>query len=86
MKSYNEDAYTRGAKEFAEKVKSQIMIMQAAELRGEDMCPCKETGMECKYIGSNVSCQYCTRETTLKQIDKLLKELDEQESQKKEGK
>ena len=61
--------------EFAERLKDRIVGMQMAELQGEDVCPCHETGEECKYMNQDIACQYCAREQTIKEIDEIAEQL-----------
>lgn len=61
--------------EFAELIKERIVGMQMAELQGEDVCPCRETGEECQYMNQDIGCQYCAREQTIKDIDEIAEQL-----------
>lgn len=67
----------KGIDEFAERMKERIVGMQMAELQGEDICPCTETGEECPYINQDIGCQYCAREYTIKDIDEIAKQMKE---------
>ena len=61
----------RAIEEFAERIKERLVGMQMAELQGEDVCPCAETGKECPHINQDIGCQYCAREQTIKDIDEI---------------
>lgn len=61
--------------EFAERMKERLKGMQMAELQGEDVCPCAETGKECPYINQDIGCQYCAREHTIKVVDEIAEQL-----------
>ena len=65
------EGYNKAIEEFAERVKERLIGMQMAELQGEDVCPCAETGEDCPYIHQELGCQYCAREQTIKDIDEI---------------
>lgn len=69
------DGYAKAIDEFAERLKERLKGMQMAELKGEDVCPCKETGEDCPYINQDIGCQYCAREQTIKDIDEIAEKL-----------
>lgn len=70
-----EEGRTKAIDEFAERLKDRIVGMQMAELQGEDVCPCHETGEECKYMNQDIACQYCAREQTKKDINEIAEEM-----------
>ena len=61
--------------EFAELMKEKLKDMQFAEFQSIDVCPCAKTGEECPYINQDIGCQYCAREQTIKEIDKIAEQL-----------
>lgn len=61
--------------EFAEALKERLVGMQMAELQGEDVCPCAETGEDCLYMNQDIGCQYCAREQTIKDVDEIAETL-----------
>ena len=61
--------------EFAEKIIERLKGMQMAELQGEDVCPYGDTFEECPYINSELGCQYCAREQTIKDIDEIAEQM-----------
>jgi len=70
-----EKTYNKAVDDFAERMKERLKGMQMAELQGEDVCPCRETGEECKYMNQDIGCQYCAREQTIKDIDEIAGQL-----------
>lgn len=79
LKNIGEWAYSKGYNkaidEFAERLKERLKGMQMVELQGEDVCPCRETGEDCPYMNQDVGCQYCAREQTIKDIDKIAEKM-----------
>ena len=69
------DGYAKAIDEFAEALKERLVGMQMAELQGEDVCPCAETGEDCPYMNQDIGCQYCAREQTIKDIDEIAEQL-----------
>lgn len=61
--------------EFAERIKERLKGLQMVELQGGDKCPCSETGEPCPYINQDISCQYCAREHTIKDIEEIAEEM-----------
>lgn len=61
--------------EFAEKLKERLKCMQMVDLQGEDVCPCSETGEECPHRNSDVGCQYCAMEQTIKDLEEIAEQL-----------
>lgn len=71
------DEREKAIDEFAERMKERLKGMQMAELQGEDVCPCSESGEYCPYINQDIGCQYCAREQTIKDIDEIAEQLKE---------
>ena len=63
--------------EFAKKLKERLIAMQQAELQGEDLCHCSESGEDCRYMYQDVTCQYCAREQAIKDVDEIAEQLKE---------
>ena len=72
---FEKEIRAKAINEFAERLEERIVGMQMVELQGEDVCPCSESGEECPYINQDVSCQYCAREHTIKEINKIAEEM-----------
>lgn len=70
---YDREQYDKGyadaIEEFSERLKERFKCMQMAELQGEDVCPYAEE--DCPYMYQDVSCQYCAREQTIKDIAEI---------------
>lgn len=82
LEQYRADTYTayqcgynKAIDEFAELMKEKLKDMQFAEFQGIDVCPCAKTGEECQYINQDIGCQYCAREQTIKEIEKIAEQL-----------
>ena len=61
--------------EFAELMKERLKDIQFAEIQGIDVCPCSKTGEECPYINQDIGCQYCAREHTIQEVDKIAEQM-----------
>lgn len=70
-----ENVRNKAIDEFAHELKERLKGMQMAELQGEDVCPCGETGKECPYINQDIGCQYCAREQAIKDIDEIAEQM-----------
>lgn len=66
---------SKAIEEFAERLKERVAGMQMAELQGEDVCPCAETGEDCPDMNQDIGCQYCAREQTIKDINEIAEQL-----------
>ena len=74
---YDRELRAKAIDEFAERLKERLTGMQMAELQGEDVCPCSESGEDCPYINQHIGCQYCAREQTIKDVDEIAEQLKE---------
>lgn len=59
--------------EFAERLKAILKDMQILSMRGEDDCPHDD----CPYSNQSITCEYCIREQTIKDIEQIAEELKE---------
>ena len=75
MSEAYEEGYSKAIDDFAERLKEILNGMQMAELQGEDVCPYDDIFKECPYINSELGCQYCAREQTIKDIDEIVEQL-----------
>lgn len=75
LEKENKEIRNKAIDEFAEQLKERILGMQMVELQGEDVCPCRETGEECPYMNQDIGCQYCAREQTIKDVDKIAEKM-----------
>lgn len=75
LEHYKKEIRNKAIDEFAEQLKERILGMQMVELQGEDVCPCRETGEECPYMNQDIGCQYCAREQTIKDVDKIAEKM-----------
>ena len=72
---YDRELRAKAIDEFADRLKERLTGMQMAELQGEVVCPCSESGEYCPYINQDIGCQYCAREQTIKDIDEIAEQL-----------
>lgn len=72
---YEKEIRNKVIDEFAELMKERLKDIQFAEIQGIDVCPCSKTGEECPYINQDIGCQYCAREHTIQEVDKITEQL-----------